>query len=151
MFKFYKIRTMHQNADQLLEEHLMKDPLLKQEWDQYQKLQDDPRVTRVGKVLRRLSLDELPQLFNVLLGDMSLVGPRPFFPSQERFYGDRLMYYKRVRPGLTGIWQVSGRNATTFDERTRFDEYYVRNWSSWLDIYILARTVAVVLKNRDAY
>jgi Undecaprenyl-phosphate galactose phosphotransferase WbaP len=150
-FKFFKLRTMYQNADKLLEECLNKDPILKQEWDQYQKLYEDPRVTRVGKLLRRLSLDEVPQLINVLIGDMSLVGPRPFFPQQEDYYGDRLTYYKRVRPGLTGMWQISGRNEKTFHERTLLDEYYVRNWSIWLDIYILARTIPTVLLNRGAY
>jgi lipopolysaccharide/colanic/teichoic acid biosynthesis glycosyltransferase len=130
---------------------LSKDSNLKREWDLYQKLHQDPRVTRVGKFLRRFSLDEIPQLFNVLIGDMSLVGPRPFFPQQEDFYGERLCYYKRVRPGLTGIWQVSGRNEKTFHERTNFDEYYVRNWSVWLDIYLLARTVPTVLLNRGDY
>jgi Undecaprenyl-phosphate galactose phosphotransferase WbaP len=150
-FNFFKLRTMHPNADQLLEEHLAQDPIMKQEWDQFQKLRQDPRVTRVGKVLRRFSLDELPQLFNVLIGDMSLVGPRPFFPQQEEYYGDRLLLYKCVRPGLTGMWQISGKNEVSFHERTCLDEYYVRNWSIWLDIYILARTIPTVVFNREDY
>lgn len=150
-FKFYKLRTMYDNADQLLDEHLNRDPAMREEWEQYQKLARDPRVTRVGRILRSLSLDELPQLYNVLIGDMSLVGPRPFFPQQEDCYGDRITYYRRVRPGLTGMWQISGRNEKTFYERTFLDEYYVRNWSIWLDIYILARTIPTVLFHRGVY
>jgi lipopolysaccharide/colanic/teichoic acid biosynthesis glycosyltransferase len=105
----------------------------------------------VGKILRKFSLDEFPQLLNVVRGEMSLVGPRPILVDQIKVYGEAIHVYRAVRPGLTGLWQVSGRNHTTFHERSRFDLYYVRNWSIWLDIYILLRTVWVVLSQDGAY
>ena len=106
---------------------------------------EDPRCTPVGRLLRRYSLDELPQLWNVLVGDMSLVGPRPMTLDQQDCYGEALAEYKRVRPGLTGLWQVNGRNETTFEERARLDRYYVHNWSLWRDAVIIVRTVREVL------
>jgi Undecaprenyl-phosphate galactose phosphotransferase WbaP len=149
--KIYKFRSMQQNADQALADCLVQDPEAKLEWDQTQKLKDDPRLTRVGKFLRKFSLDEFPQLWNILKGDMSLVGPRPMLPGQEGLYGETLPVYCRVRPGLSGLWQVSGRNQTTFNERAKFDYHYVHNWSIWLDIYILLRTIWVVLSRDGAY
>lgn len=150
-FRMIKFRTMYQNAEQMLTEYLNTNPSLEREWNEYQKLLRDPRVTRVGRILRRFSIDELPQLINVLKGEMSLVGPRPFFPEQLEIYGNAYMHYVRVRPGITGMWQVSGRNLTSFQERSKWDEYYVRNWSIWLDMYILARTFSVVLLRDGAY
>jgi Undecaprenyl-phosphate galactose phosphotransferase WbaP len=148
--KIYKFRTMVHNADQVLDEYLIQNPSARAEWDQTQKLKNDPRVTRPGRWLRKLSIDELPQLYNVLRGDMSLVGPRPMMAEQECLHHGIASYYG-VPPGLTGLWQVSGRNQTTFNERARYDVYYVRNWSIWLDIYILLRTVWVVLSRDGAY
>lgn len=150
-FRAWKLRTMVQNADQVLEQHLEQHPELRQEWEELQKLRDDPRITRVGRWLRKTSLDELPQLWNVLVGEMSLVGPRPIVENEIARYGDLFDTYLQVRPGLTGLWQVSGRNDTTYEERVRLDAYYVRNWSPWLDIYILARTVLVVFGRKGAY
>jgi len=147
----YKFRTMVMNAEQALAEYLNLNTMAQREWDTTQKLRDDPRVTCVGKFLRKFSIDELPQLFNILLGDMSLVGPRPIMVNQVRLYGAGIDIYRGVRPGLTGLWQVSGRNHTTFQERASFDVYYVRHWSVWLDIYILLRTVWVVLSRDGAY
>ncbi len=150
-FMMWKFRTMIQDADQVLEECLKNDPLLQAEWDVHQKLQDDPRVTRVGQWVRKLSLDELPQLFNVFKGEMSIVGPRPFMPDQYVEYGDVLELYKCTAPGITGLWQVSGRNNTSYEERVRLDGYYVRNWTIWLDFYILLKTVWVVISRDGAY
>jgi Undecaprenyl-phosphate galactose phosphotransferase WbaP len=147
----YKFRTMVVDAERRLEEYLKENPQARAEWDLHQKLRHDPRITRVGAFLRKFSLDELPQLINVLKGEMSLVGPRPIMLDQVPLYGDILNIYHSVRPGLTGLWQVSGRNRTSFEERAAFDEYYVHNWSIWLDIYILLRTVWVVLSRDGAY
>jgi len=150
-FHAWKFRSMHRDADGLLERYLSEHPELREEWERDRKLRDDPRVTRVGKLLRRTSLDELPQLWNVLKGEMSLVGPRPIVDAEIEKYGDLYKLYVRVRPGMTGLWQVSGRSETTYDERVAFDAYYVRNWSVWLDIYLIARTLKVVLLGRGAY
>lgn len=150
-FNMVKFRTMQVNADEVLEEYLKNDSALKREWDKYQKLENDPRVTKAGKFLREFSLDELPQLWNVLKGDMSLVGPRPFFPEQRELYGEAYRHYVRVRPGITGMWQISGRAGSEFKTRAYWDEYYVRNWSVWLDIYILAKTFLVVISREGAY
>jgi Undecaprenyl-phosphate galactose phosphotransferase WbaP len=147
----WKFRTMVANSEAILHDYLASHPAAKEEWDANQKLRHDPRVTGIGKILRRTSLDELPQLWNVLKGDMSLVGPRPFMPYQVVFYKDGLTLYNSVRPGITGLWQVSGRADSSYQERVRFDEYYVRNWSIWLDIYILLRTVWVVIQLHGAY
>lgn len=150
-FKVWKFRTMFPNADQVLEDYLQAHPELRQEWDSLHKLKDDPRVTRVGRFLRKYSLDEFPQLWNVLRGEMSLVGPRPIVEDEICRYDDCYEFYTQVKPGITGMWQISGRNDTTYEERVRLDEFYVRNWSVWLDIVILARTVWVVLRPRGAY
>ena len=147
----YKFRSMQVNAEKILAEFFVKHPAARKEWDETQKLREDPRITRVGKWLRKFSMDELPQLFNVFKGDMSLVGPRPIVESEVRRYQDYFHVYSAVRPGLTGMWQVSGRNRTTYKQRVLYDVYYVSNWSLWLDLYILLRTVLVVLSRDGAY
>lgn len=150
-FKAWKFRTMFQNADSLLEHHLDEHPELQEEWQRDHKLKFDPRVTRIGRFLRKTSLDELPQLWNVITGDMSLVGPRPIVDAEIVKYGPYYGLYTMVKPGITGLWQVSGRNNTTYDERVQFDAYYVRNWSPWMDLYLLLRTIRIVLFAKGAY
>jgi Undecaprenyl-phosphate galactose phosphotransferase WbaP len=147
----YKFRTMYQNADEVLQRYLVEHIQKQAEWQRSHKLPDDPRITRAGKFLRRTSLDELPQLLNVLKSEMSLVGPRPFLPDEIGYYQKGFALYQRVRPGITGLWQVSGRGDLSLEDRVRYDEYYIRNWSIWLDIYILLRTVWVVLRGEGAY
>jgi lipopolysaccharide/colanic/teichoic acid biosynthesis glycosyltransferase len=142
---------MYQNSAALLKEELEHDPALKQEWERYQKLKDDPRITCVGKFLRRFSLDELPQLWNVLKGEMSLVGPRPMMVDQVEMYGETIRDFFRVKPGMTGLWQVSGRNQTTFARRAELDLEYIQRWSVWLDIYIMLKTVKIVIWREGAY
>ena len=149
-FTAWKFRSMVTNADAVLKEHLSRDPELRKEWELTQKLVNDPRVLPVGKLLRKTSLDELPQLWNVIRGEMSLVGPRPIVDAEVPRYGNIFAYYKMVRPGVTGMWQISGRSNTTYSERVRYDEYFVRNWSIWLDLYILFRTVKTVLLREGA-
>ena len=151
MFTAWKFRSMVRDADALLATYLQAHPELREEWERDHKLKDDPRITWIGRILRRTSLDELPQLWNVLRGDMSLVGPRPIVQDEVPKYGERYVLYQKVRPGLSGLWQVSGRNDTTYAERVALDCYYVRNWSVWLDLVILARTVRVVLFGGGAY
>jgi Undecaprenyl-phosphate galactose phosphotransferase WbaP len=151
IFKALKFRTMVRNADQLLAVYLDEHPEELRAWQRDHKLKNDPRVTPVGRLLRRCSLDELPQLWNVFVGQMSLVGPRPIVAAEIPKYGRGYDLYIRVLPGITGLWQVSGRNNTTYEERVTFDEYYVRNWSIWLDVYILVRTVKTVLSAEGAY
>ncbi len=151
IFQALKFRTMVRDSDAMLEEYLRDHPEDREEWNRDRKLRHDPRITAIGHWLRRYSLDELPQLWNVIKGDMSLVGPRPIVAAEIPKYGLGYNLYTRVRPGITGLWQVSGRNNTTYEERVAFDEYYVRNWSIWLDSYILARTAKVVLTAHGAY
>ena len=150
-FKAWKFRTMVVNADEVLEERLHHDASLREEWKRHHKLRRDPRVTAIGRLLRKLSLDELPQLWNVLCGQMSLVGPRPIVTEEIPLYGDQFDIYSHVLPGLSGLWQVSGRNNTTYERRVELDCYYVYNWSPWLDLYILARTFGAVVEQRGAY
>ena len=150
-FRIWKLRTMQVNGDQLLENALANDGALREEWLRDRKLRHDPRITRVGRFLRKTSLDELPQLWNVLRGEMSLVGPRPIVEEEVASYGQNFSLYCRVTPGLTGLWQVSGRNAVSRRDRVRLDSYYVRNWSPWLDLHILVRTAWVVLTGQGAY
>jgi len=150
-FMLLKFRTMQPGAESQLEEILGVNPELLQDWERYQKLIDDPRLTRVGRTLRRFSLDEFPQIFNVLRGEMSFVGPRPILPSQNEAYGPAFTRYIQVRPGITGLWQVSGRNLLPFGERVRLDEDYLDSWSPVLDFNILARTLWVVIKGEGAY
>jgi exopolysaccharide production protein ExoY len=144
VFRMWKLRSMVPDADARLESHLADDPEARAEWDATQKLKNDPRITVVGRVLRKTSLDELPQLFNVLSGDMSLVGPRPIMVCQQTLYPGRRYY--DMRPGLTGLWQVSERNECSFIERVHFDDAYHRMMSFWTDMTILARTFSVVLR-----
>ncbi|KJS77131.1 MAG: hypothetical protein JL56_03960 [Desulfotomaculum sp. BICA1-6] len=150
-FKCFKFRTMYPNADKILKEYLTANHSARIQWEKYAKLKDnDPRVTRVGVFLRRFSLDELPQILNVIKGDMSLVGPRPYLPREkEKMLGREDIFV--TRPGITGLWQVSGRNDVEFNERLRLDTWYVRNWSLWLDISILIRSIKVVIKGNGAY
>lgn len=150
-FRAWKFRTMVADADQVLEDHLNSDPQLREEWDRDHKLKNDPRVTWIGRWLRKSSLDELPQIWNVLLGQMSLVGPRPIVDAEIEKYAEAFHGYTKVIPGITGLWQISGRNNTTYEERVDLDSYYVRNWSPWFDIYILIRTIKVVLLREGAY
>jgi Undecaprenyl-phosphate galactose phosphotransferase WbaP len=150
-FRIWKLRTMQVNGDELLQRALASDEKVREEWRQHRKLRRDPRVTRIGRFLRKTSLDELPQVWNVLRGEMSLVGPRPIVDEEIANYGRNFALYCRVSPGLTGLWQISGRNDVTCRDRVRLDSYYVRNWSPWLDLYILARTAKVVLTGAGAY
>jgi Undecaprenyl-phosphate galactose phosphotransferase WbaP len=150
-FMAWKFRTMVLHADRVLEEHLLANPALREEWEINRKLKVDPRVTWTGKYLRKFSLDELPQLWNVVCGEMSVVGPRPVVRGEADKYGRRFVLYERVLPGITGLWQISGRNNTTYEERVRLDEYYVRHWSPLLDCYILLRTVKTVIFAEGAY
>jgi len=152
IIEIYKFRTMYENADKILEDLLKKDENLKKEWERNYKLKNDPRITPIGKFLRKFSLDELPQFFNVLKGDMSVVGPRPVVKEElEKFYGDYKKFYLAVKPGITGFWQVSGRSNTTYEDRVKFDTIYVVNWSLWLDLIIILKTLKVVIKNEGAY
>jgi exopolysaccharide biosynthesis polyprenyl glycosylphosphotransferase len=144
-FPALKFRTMYVDADRRLKELLARDPKLRREYEQFHKLSNDPRVSRVGRFLRKYSLDELPQLWNVIVGDMSLVGPRPYLESEIPDMDQKENIILRVKPGITGIWQVTWRNSSTFEQRVQLDVEYVRSWSPWLDLYVLARTVPVVL------
>jgi Undecaprenyl-phosphate galactose phosphotransferase WbaP len=151
-FYCLKFRSMALEADRLLADLLARDPEAAREWRQNFKLEIDPRITRVGKFLRKTSLDELPQLLNVLRGEMSLVGPRPVVADElHRYYGENAFYYQMVRPGITGLWQVSGRSQTTYERRVFLDTCYVRNWSLWTDLVILFNTVPSVLAARGAH
>lgn len=145
-FKAYKFRTMHGDGEARLKAILDADPALRAEYEIYHKLRKDPRVTRIGRILRKFSLDEFPQLWNVVNGDMSLVGPRPYIERELTEMGGQEKIILRAPPGMTGMWQVSDRNATSFAQRVQIDVYYVRNWSPWLDIHILAKTFGVVVK-----
>lgn len=151
-FKFLKFRSMVRNADDVL---LNWKQTNSPEWQQYVaqnfKLPNDPRVLKVGRFIRGNSLDELPQLFNVLKGDMSLVGPRPLLERELEVYGENICLYQQARPGITGLWQVSGRSQTTFAERVALDQWYVQNWSLWYDLAILLKTVKVVFRREGAY
>ncbi len=151
-FKCIKFRTMYNDSDKILFKYLETNPEAKKEWEKYKKLKGyDPRVTKMGKFLRKTSLDELPQIFNIILGDMSFVGPRPYMPREEKDMGEYKEYILLTKPGITGLWQVSGRNELTFKDRLKIDTWYVLNWSLWLDIVILIKTVKVVLRNEGAY
>lgn len=151
MFNCLKFRTMVVDADDVLKRHLDTDSDARTEWERDFKLRDDPRVTPIGRFLRRTSLDELPQLWNVLKGEMSLVGPRPIVEEELTRYGDQVGYYLETRPGITGLWQISGRNNTSYDDRVALDSWYVRNWSLWYDLVILVKTINVVLRGKGAY
>jgi len=151
-FRCFKLRTMYADAARRLEAHLGQSHAARMEWERYAKLKGaDPRVTPVGRILRRLSADEWPQLYNVLRGEMSLVGPRPYLPGERPRMGPFAPTILKAQPGMTGLWQVSGRNELSFDQRLHLDEYYVRNWSLWMDIVVLAKTVSSVLRGWGAY
>jgi Undecaprenyl-phosphate galactose phosphotransferase WbaP len=151
VFPCFKFRTMQVDAEERLRELLANDPTARAEWEREFKLRNDPRITPIGQFLRRTSLDELPQLFNVIRGEMSLVGPRPVIRAELSRYGDDVDYFLMVRPGMTGLWQVSGRNDTSYETRVYLDTWYVKNWSLWYDIAILFKTVRVVLNKDGAY
>jgi undecaprenyl-phosphate galactose phosphotransferase len=151
IFKCYKFRSMVPNAELLLQNLLRDDSQLRSEWQKERKLKIDPRISRLGAFLRATSLDELPQLLNVLKSEMSLVGPRPIVSDELEKYGLEKSYYLMVRPGMTGLWQVSGRNDLDYDTRVYLDAWYVKNWSLWYDLAILVKTVKVVFGRRGAY
>ncbi|HBR68881.1 MAG TPA: hypothetical protein DEA55_05850 [Rhodospirillaceae bacterium] len=151
LFRCWKFQTMEPNSDRLLEDYLAKNPAAKAHWDKYQKLDDDPRVkTRIARFIRKASIDELPQLLNVLKGEMSLIGPRPILENQIADYGANIDKYTSVKPGITGLWQVSGRNDVSFQRRVSWDAWYVNNWSLWGDIVIILKTLKVVLSRSGA-
>jgi lipopolysaccharide/colanic/teichoic acid biosynthesis glycosyltransferase len=150
-FSMWKFRTMCVNSAAVLEQHLARHPEDREEWASSHKLKDDPRVTPLGRFLRRSSLDELPQLWNVLTGRMTLVGPRPIVAAEAEKYGDDFPYYLAVKPGITGLWQASGRSTLSYDERVALDRRYVEEWSIGMDISILFRTVTKVANSDGAY
>lgn len=150
-FTCYKFRSMYVNSDELLTLYLAENPVAKKEWDEFQKLHDfDPRVTKAGKIMRKMSLDELPQIFNVLKGEMSLVGPRPYLPREKEMMGHFYNVIISTVPGITGYWQVNGRSDVTFEGRLRMDDWYIRNWSVWMDIVLLIKTIKVVFSSKGA-
>ena len=150
-FPCYKFRSMCVDAKERLEELLNTNPEIREEWEKDFKLQHDPRITKSGVFLRKTSLDELPQIFNVLRGEMSLVGPRPIIRDEMKRYSTYIDDYLMVRPGITGMWQVSGRSNISYSERVQMDSWYVRNWSVWLDIMLLWRTFKAVKEETGAY
>jgi len=150
-FKAWKFRTMMASADAVLHDYLAEHPELRAEWERDHKLKNDPRVTALGKWMRKWSIDELPQIWNVLRGEMSIVGPRPIVDAEIAKYGVHFESFNSVLPGITGLWQVCGRNDTTYEERIQLDMYYVHHWSPWLDLYLLGRTVKTVLFTKGAY
>lgn len=152
LFRCVKFRTMYIDNDERLRAHLARHPTSRAEWKRFAKLKSfDPRVTRMGRLLRGVSLDELPQLVNVFRNEMSLVGPRPYLPIESERMGELAETILKAAPGITGLWQVSGRNKLTFEQRLRLDEYYVRNWSLWMDVVVLAKTIGVVIRRDGAY
>lgn len=151
LFRCYKFRSMYCNGDAILEQYFKEHPEMYAGWKKYHKLENDPRVTPFGAFMRRTSLDELPQIFNVLLGHMSLVGPRPYLPSEKEEMGEFASTVLMAKPGITGYWQTSGRSNVSFDDRVKMDCWYICNWNLWLDIVMLFKTIAVVLKKKGAY
>jgi undecaprenyl-phosphate galactose phosphotransferase len=151
MFQCYKFRSMRADAEDYLVKYLAENPEAAAEWTKFQKLKEDVRVTKFGQFIRKTSIDELPQLINVVLGDMSLVGPRPCMPGQESLYAEDFSFYESVRPGITGPWQVSGRNHLTFKERVALEAWYARNWSLWLDVVIILKTFPTLLNRGQAF
>ena len=150
-FDCYKFRSMHIHGDEILARHLAQSPEAATEWQHFQKLKNDVRVTAMGHFIRRTSIDDLPQLINVIKGEMSLVGPRPCMPGQEQFYAEDFSLYESVRPGITGPWQVSGRSKLNFKERVALEAWYARNWSLWLDIVIILKTIPTLLERGQAF
>lgn len=151
-FHCYKFRTMYADADLRLAEILEKNPRLHQEWKEIQKLKNDPRVTPIGKVLRKFSLDELPQFWNVIKGDLSVVGPRPVLPVEiEKYFGPKAIKILSVRPGITGIWQVSGRSNTTYAERIALDERYINERNFLFDLVLILKTIPAMISSKGSY
>ncbi len=150
-FRCWKFRSMVVNADQVLKSHLAQDAAAREEWEADHKLRNDPRITSLGRLLRASSLDELPQLWNVLIGEMALVGPRPIVPAEISRYRSNFTYYCSCRPGITGLWQVSGRNDVSYDQRVALDTRYAQTRSVQLDLYIMFSTVPAVLFGRGSY
>ncbi|HEY3343317.1 MAG TPA: undecaprenyl-phosphate galactose phosphotransferase WbaP [Anaerolineaceae bacterium] len=148
VFRCFKFRSMRQGAEELLDDLLASDPAAREEYQTYHKLAADPRITRVGRLLRKYSLDELPQVWNILTGDLSLVGPRAYMVSECASMGEYASLILRIPPGLTGWWQVMGRHSTTFEERLRLDEYYLSNWSLWLDVFVIVKTVWILISGK---
>jgi lipopolysaccharide/colanic/teichoic acid biosynthesis glycosyltransferase len=152
IFTCYKFRSMVPNAQEVLERLLASDPEARLEWQRSRKLKADPRVTRFGRFIRKMSFDEFPQLWNVVRGDMSIVGPRPVVPDEfEHHYEGARQHYRAVKPGLTGLWQVSGRNDVDYQSRVALDRHYVENWGLWLDFTVVMKTVGVMFARRGAY
>ncbi len=150
-FYAYKFRSMFIDADLQLKKLLESNPEMRAEWEKNHKLQNDPRITGLGKILRRTSLDEFPQLINILKGEMSLVGPRPIVDDEIEKYGDDYERVFSIKPGLTGFWQISGRSDTNYRDRVAYDIYYLQNWSVWLDLWIIFMTFGSVIKGKGAY
>ena len=150
-FKCWKFRSMVMNSQEILKDLLEKDPEARKEFAETFKLKNDPRITKVGNFLRKSSLDEIPQLFNVLCGEMSLVGPRPVVEAERSYYADQFGYYTSVKPGITGLWQISGRSDTSYPTRVKLDTTYVKEWSLLTDIVIIFKTIHVVLTRKGAY
>jgi len=151
-FKVLKFRSMYMDADKKLKEILENDPKAKEEWEKTFKLKNDPRITPIGKFLRKTSLDELPQFINVLKGEMSVVGPRPVVEEELiKYYKEKADLYKSVKPGVTGYWQVEGRSDTDYDERIKMDEYYIKNQSFLFDLKIILKTIKVMITRKGAY
>ncbi len=149
-FKIYKYRTMIVDADRVLEKYLEENPERKKEFEANQKLTNDPRITKLGRILRKTSMDELPQLINILKGDMSLIGPRPIVDREVPLFGDSMKIVHSVRPGITGYWAVNGRSGTTYKQRVQMERYYAENFSLWLDIKIFFKTFITVIKREGA-
>lgn len=150
-FGCLKFRTMIKNGEDVLRAHLAENINAQKEWEKTRKLTNDPRVTRIGRILRKTSLDELPQIFNILIGDMSFVGPRPIVYEEIKRYGSAFLDYRQTRPGLTGAWQISGRNDIAYDVRIELDRSYISNWSLWLDLTIILKTIPAVIRAKGVY
>lgn len=149
-FKLYKFRSMVPNADEILEQTLKMDKVRAEEWKKYQKFEHDPRITKIGNILRKTSLDEVPQFINILKGDMSMIGPRPLVPGELDSHDGNHEIYESVRPGITGWWACNGRSATTYAERLELEYYYVKNKSLWLDIKCVFKTISAVITKKGA-
>jgi Undecaprenyl-phosphate galactose phosphotransferase WbaP len=150
-FYAYKFRTMKKDAEQQLEKILESEPAIREEWEKNRKIKDDPRITAIGKILRRISFDEFPQLINIIKGEMSLVGPRPIVYDEIEKYGDDFDRIFSIKPGLTGLWQVSGRSDTNYHDRISYDTYYLQSWSIWLDLWIILETFGSLIFGKGAY
>ena len=150
-FKCWKFRSMVMDADEQLQKILAENPQMRKEWEKDRKFTNDPRVTGIGKILRKTSIDEIPQFYNVLVGEMSFIGPRPVTRPELARYGDKADFILSVQPGLSGMWQISGRSDTGYEERITLDSYYIHNWSVWLDVWIIIKTIFVVLRGKGAY